>query len=141
MLSIRRLVLEASVVMAAVSTLTISPTLTGYAVAHAKSSPTVVGQKYSDAKSALSDAGFSAVVASTVGDRVAWADCIVVSQHDRSRPAPPNSSGSATAETLVSLNCEKPVASATDPGNSKSSPEGRAAAASATNTAPSPGGG
>jgi len=44
---------------------------------------------------------------------------------------PENSSGSATDEMLVSLNCDAGIATATTPGNSAASPEGRAAAAAA----------
>jgi hypothetical protein len=101
------------------------------ALASAKSSPNVVGQKYSDASSALTSAGFNPVVSTTVGDRLAWADCIVYNQRDRSVPPPANSSGSPTSQTLVSLNCDAPVASAKIPGRSLGSPEGRAAAAAA----------
>lgn len=139
MLSRTRLAADTCVVAAGLTALLSAPIVTDCAVVQAKSSPSVVGQKYSDAKSALSSAGFSAVVASTIGDRSAWADCIVVNQRDRSRPPPPNSGASATAETLVALNCEKSVASATDPGNSRASPEGRAAAATASNKPSGPG--
>ncbi|MUL81339.1 MULTISPECIES: hypothetical protein [unclassified Mycolicibacterium] len=95
-------------------------------VAHA-SSPDVVGQKYSDASGALSGAGYSPVVETTVGDRESWSDCVVTRQQDRNVQAPPNTGGSAAKQTLVSLNCDKAVASATAPGSSAGSPEGRAA--------------
>ena len=101
------------------------------AVAMADSSTDVTGQKYSDAQSALSGAGMRPVVESTVGDQKAWPDCVVTRTQKRIVQPPPDSSGSATTEMLVSLNCEAPVASATTPGNSAASPEGRAAAASA----------
>lgn len=103
----------------------------GTGVAQAASSPSVVGQKYSDARSALSGAGFAIVVSSTVGDQVAWPDCIVTRQQDRSEPPPENSSGAASNQTLLALNCDAQVATAKAPGNSLASPEGRAAAASA----------
>ncbi|MDT5096313.1 MAG: hypothetical protein QOC76_50 [Mycobacterium sp.] len=106
------------------------------ATAEAKTSPNVVGQKYGDASSALSSAGFTPVVSATVGDRLAWSNCIVFNQRDRSRPPPPNSSGSPTNQTLVSLNCDQAVASATIPGNSLGSPEGRSAAAAAASAKP-----
>jgi hypothetical protein len=99
--------------------------------AEAKSSPNVVGQKYGQASSTLNTAGFTPVVSTTVGDKMAWTDCVVYNQRDRSMPAPPNSGGSATQQTLVSLNCDAPVASAKSPGMSMGSPEGRAAAAAA----------
>ena len=105
--------------------------IAGTGVAQAASSPSVVGQKYSDARSALSGAGFTVVVSSTVGDQTAWPDCIVTRQQDQSVPPPENTGASASNQTLVSLNCDAQVASAKSPGNSLASPEGRAAAASA----------
>jgi hypothetical protein len=39
-------------------------------------------------------------------------------------PPPPNSGGLPTNQTLVSLNCDEPVASATSPGNSLGQPRG-----------------
>jgi hypothetical protein len=111
----------------------------GTGVAQAASSPSVVGQKYSDARSALSGAGFTVVVSSTVGDQTAWPDCIVTRQQDQSVAPPENTGASASNQTLVSLNCDAQVASAKSPGNSLASPEGRAAAASAAaSTKPAP---
>jgi hypothetical protein len=119
----------------------------GAGVAQAASSPNVVGQKYSDARGTLSGAGFAIVVSTTVGDQVTWPDCIVTHQEDRSVAPPENTAASPTNQTLLSLNCDAQVASATAPGNSQASPEGRAAAASAaasaasaTPAAPKPGG-
>jgi hypothetical protein len=103
--------------------------------AQAASSPNVVGQKYGDAASALSGAGYTVVVSTTVGDRQAWPACVVVNQQVRTVSAPENTGGSATNQMLVSLNCDAPVASATSPGNSLASPAGRAAAASAAASA------
>jgi hypothetical protein len=124
--------LSAAAIAAAVAALGI----TVAATADAKTSPNVVGQKYGDASSALSSAGFTPVVSTTVGDRLAWSNCIVFHQRDRSMPAPPNSGGSATNQTLVSLNCDQAVASAIVPGNSLGSPEGRSAAAAAAAAKP-----
>lgn len=101
--------------------------LFGVAVVHA--SPSVVGEKYADASSALSSAGYTPVVSATVGDHLHWPDCLVVHQQDRTAKPPPNSGGSGTKQTLVALNCDAAVASATSPGNSLGSPEGRAAKA------------
>jgi hypothetical protein len=113
--------------------------------AQAASSPTVVGQKYSDAKGALGSAGYSVLVSITVGDQVQRDDCVVTRQQDRTVPPPENTGASATKQTLITLNCDAAVASATKPGNSLASPAGAAAAAaekaSATATpspAPSP---
>jgi hypothetical protein len=103
--------------------------ISGSAVASAATD--VTGQKYSDAQSALSSAGFKPVVVSTVGDQKAWPDCIVTRTQKRTVQPPADSSGSATSEMLVSLNCDAGVASATSPGNSAASPEGKAAVAAA----------
>jgi hypothetical protein len=111
--------------------------LLGSGVAQAGSAPNVVGQKYSDASSAISGAGYKAVVSTTVGDQKAWPDCLVANQVQRTTPPPPNSSGSATNEVLVSLNCYASEASATTPGYSAASPEGKAIAAAAASAAAS----
>ena len=103
--------------------------ISGSAVASAATD--VTGQKYSDAQTTLSSAGFKPVVVSTVGDQKAWPDCIVTRTQKRTVQPPADSSGSATSEMLVSLNCDAGVASATSPGNSAASPEGKAAAAAA----------
>jgi hypothetical protein len=104
--------------------------ISGSGVAWA-STTDVTGQKYSDAQGALSSAGLKPVVETTVGDQKAWPDCIVTRAQKRTVQPPANSSGSATNEMLVSLNCDAGVASATSPGNSAASPEGKAAAAAA----------
>jgi hypothetical protein len=99
--------------------------------ASAGSTPTVTGQKYSDARSALSGAGSTVVVSTTVGDQFDRDDCIVTRQQTTMVPPPENTSESATKQTSLSLNCEAPVASAIHPGFSLASPEGAAAAAAA----------
>jgi beta-lactam-binding protein with PASTA domain len=104
----------------------------GNDVAQAASQPNVVGQKYSDAASQLSTAGLSVVVSTTVGDTVARPNCVVTRQEGRTEAPPENSSASPVSQVLLSLNCGAPVASATSSGNSLASPEGKAAAASAT---------
>ena len=105
--------------------------ITGTPTAAAATSPQVVGKKYSDASTAISGAGLKAVVTTTVGDQKAWSDCVVTRQQDRVVQPPPNTSGSNTTEVLVSLDCDPTEASATVPGWSAGSPEGRAAAAAA----------
>jgi hypothetical protein len=100
----------------------------------------VTGQKYSDAQSALSSAGLKPVVETVVGDQKAWPDCVVTRAQKRTVQPPENSGGSATNEMLVSLNCEAGIATATTPGNSAASPEGRAAAAAAAASKSSSGG-
>ena len=113
--------------------------LAGSGVAVADSGPDVTGQKYSDAQSALSGAGLTPVVETTVGDQKAWPDCVVTRAQKRTVQPPPDSSGSATTQMLVSLNCDAPIASATAPGNSAASPEGRAAVAAAASASSSGG--
>jgi hypothetical protein len=105
--------------------------LAGAAVAQADSAPNVVGQKYSDATSAISGAGLTAVVSTIVGDQKARSDCLVTNQVSRTEDPPENSSGSEIDQVLVSLDCDDGEASATTPGFSAGSPEGRAAAAAA----------
>jgi hypothetical protein len=100
-------------------------------VAQAGAAPNVVGQKYSDASSAISGAGMHPVVSTVVGDQKAWPDCLVANQVARSVAPPENSSGSATDEVLVSLNCDAAAASSKSPGYSAASPEGKAIAAAA----------
>ena len=97
------------------------------------------GQKYSDAQSAISGAGMTAVVSTAVGDQKAWPDCVVTRAQQRTVQPPANSSGSATTQMLVSLNCDAGVASATAPGNSAASPEGKAAVAAAASKSSSGG--
>lgn len=101
------------------------------APAQAASSPSVVGQEYSDAKGALAGAGYTEVVETTVGDETQRDDCIVTHQQDRVIPPPENTSAAPTKQTMLSLNCDAVLASATKPGNSLASPAGAAAAAAA----------
>jgi hypothetical protein len=93
--------------------------------AAAPSAADVVGQKYSDAADAISQGGGSAIVATTVGDKVGQDDCLVTN----AAVAPFLRDGGAYAkdsgEVMLSLNCNAGVASATTPGNSAASPMGR----------------
>jgi hypothetical protein len=92
------------------------------------------GQSYSDASSAASDAGKTVVVAGRVGDKVGQDDCLVT----RSQTAPFASAndGAHVADTVqFYLNCNGGVASATTPGPSLASEEGRAAKAAADEAA------
>jgi hypothetical protein len=108
-----------------------SMVLLGAGVAQAGSGPDVVGQKYSDAQSAISGAGLTPVISTTVGDQKAWPDCVVTNTVQRTVPPPENSGGSATTQMLVSLNCDAGEASSKTPGFSAASPEGKAAKAAA----------
>jgi len=105
--------------------------LLGAGVAQATSAPDVVGQKYSDAQTAISGAGMTPVISTTVGDQKAWPDCLVTNTVSRTVPPPENTGGSATNQLLVSLNCDSGEASANKPGFSAASPEGKAAKAAA----------
>ena len=102
--------------------------------AQAASSPNVVGQKYGDAESALSGAGYTVVVSTTVGDRESWPACVVVNQQVRTVSAPENTGGSRPIRCwCAELRCAGGLA--TSPGNLLASPAGRAAAASAAASA------
>ncbi|TPG31898.1 hypothetical protein [Mycolicibacterium hodleri] len=88
------------------------------------------GQTYSDASSAASDSGQTVVVASRVGSTLSQDDCLV----ERSQTAPFASAndGVHVSDTVqFYLNCNGGVATATTPGASVASPEGRAAKAAA----------
>ena len=57
--------------------------LWGSGIAASAGVPDVTGQKYGDAQGTLSDAGFTPVVSTTVGDREPWSDCVVVNAVER----------------------------------------------------------
>lgn len=110
--------------------------LVGSGLAAADStSQSVIGKKYSDAQTAITGAGYTPVVQNVIGDQNSWPNCLVTKAQKRTVPAPANSNGSATTQVLVALNCENGVATATKPGASMGSPEGRAAAAAAAQAA------
>jgi hypothetical protein len=119
-----------------------SMTLLANGVASA-GAPSVVGQKFSDASSAMSSAGYTVKVGTTFGDSVRRSDCLVTSQTTQSKPQSGNHSTAGTV-VVVSLNCSPHVASATNPGYSAASPQGRAdaaaQAAAAASASPTPGG-
>jgi hypothetical protein len=88
------------------------------------------GQTYTDASSAASRAGLSVAVAGRVGDKLSQADCVV----SRSQTAPfasANEGAHVDRQVQFYLNCNGIYASATTPGNSLASPEGREAKAAA----------
>lgn len=88
------------------------------------------GQSYSDASQAASDAKQTVVIASRVGDAVAQGDCLVV--RSQSAPFIHGTNFKQVSDTVqFFLNCNAGVASATKPGNSAASPEGRMAIAAA----------
>lgn len=88
------------------------------------------GQTYADASSALSSASLKGVIATRSGDALPNDKCIVT--HSEKAPwIKGNKFGAVTDTVLLYLNCNATVASATTPGNSAGSPEGRAALAAA----------
>ena len=106
---------------------TVPMTVLGTGVAQADD---YAGKIYADASSALSAAKLKGVIATREGDTVATDQCIVT----RSELAPwikGDKFGVVSDTVLLFLNCSAPVASATQPGNSAASPEGRAAIAAA----------
>jgi hypothetical protein len=92
------------------------------------------GKTYADASSAASGAGQSVVVAGRVGDKLSQDDCVV----SRSQSAPfasANDGAHVDRQVQFYLNCNGRYASATTPGNSLASPEGRDARAAADQAA------
>ena len=88
------------------------------------------GQTYADASSALSSASLKGVIATRTGDSLPNDECIVT--HSEKAPwIKGDKFGAVTDTVLLYLNCNATVASATSPGNSAGSPEGRAALAAA----------
>ncbi len=68
-----------AIVAGAAAAAVASTPLIGAGVAAAGPPPDVVGKPYSDAKTALSDASYTPVVATVVGDKLPQSDCYVVS--------------------------------------------------------------
>lgn len=104
--------------VAALSTVVLTP---GVAVAD-----DYAGQKYSDVMSKLGDSDLTGVIATRTGDLVDDDDCVVTS----SEKAPwikGDDFAPVTDTVLLNLNCDAAVASTKTSGNSKASPEGRAA--------------
>jgi hypothetical protein len=92
------------------------------------------GQTYADASSALSNAKLKGVITTRTGDTLPNDKCIVT--HSENAPwIKGDKFGAVTDTVLLYLNCNATVASATAPGNSAGSPEGRAALAAANEAA------
>lgn len=92
------------------------------------------GKKYSDVTSALADSDLTGVIATRSGDTVDDDDCVVTS----SEKAPwikGDDFAPVTDTVLLNLSCNAGVASAKTSGNSKASPEGKAAIAAANEEA------
>jgi hypothetical protein len=104
----------------------------------------VVGMTYSDAVSKIEGDGGTAKIAVTVGDRQdAMGDCLVTSATTSPfvRDNGDESFGHVKDEVLLSLNCNRGVASATVPGSSLASPDGKAFQAKAEEQAKQQAGG
>jgi hypothetical protein len=84
------------------------------------------GQTYADASSALSDDGLKGVIATRIGDAKPDDECIVT-HSEQAHWLKGDDFAPVTDTVLLYLNCNATVASATTPGNSAASPEGRAA--------------
>jgi hypothetical protein len=92
------------------------------------------GQTYADASSAASDAGLSVVVASRVGDKLSQDECIVTGS--QSAPFLHGDDFAHVEDTVqFHLNCNGGYATATNPGASLASPQGREAKAAADQAA------
>ena len=94
--------------------------LTGAGVASADD---IVGQYYKDARAKLAQRGVSPIVATTVGDRKDWDECIVTS----ATPASFNDGygDDQGDQMLVNLNCYSKYATGLWPGYSIQSKEGQ----------------
>ena len=88
------------------------------------------GQKYSDVASALADEDLTPVIATRTGDTLDDDDC-VVTHSEKAHWIKGDEFEPVTDTVLLNLNCYSGVASAKTSGNSKASPEGRAAIAEA----------
>jgi hypothetical protein len=84
------------------------------------------GQTYADATKALSDANLKGVIASRFGDTLPNDQC-VVTHSEKASWIKGGNFAAVTDTVLLHLNCNATVASATTPGNSAASPEGRVA--------------
>lgn len=112
--------------------------LSGAGIAAANTSaPDVVGMTYGDAVSKIEDGGGTAKISVTVGDRQSsMGDCLVTSATEA--PFTEVSDGAfqhVNNVVLLALNCNRGVATATTPGASLGSPDGRAFQAKAEQAA------
>ncbi len=103
----------------------------------ASAAPDVVGMTYGDAVSEIEQGGGSAKISVTVGDRQdAMGDCLVTNAVDA--PFTRYNDGEAAhadGEVLLALNCNRGAATATTPGSSLASSDGRAFQAKAEEAA------
>jgi hypothetical protein len=93
----------------------------------ASAAPDVVGKLYEDAVSEIEDEGGTAIIAVTVGDRKdSMGDCIVTNASDSPFV---RIDAAAEDEVLLTVNCNRGLATAAVPGASSASPAGKEFAA------------
>lgn len=96
------------------------------------------GQTYADAAKAIQNAGGTPIVGARFGDKLQQDECIVTGSLSPSfvRPMTTDTAfETVTSEVRLNLNCNGGYATATNPGASVASPEGRAAKAAADQAA------
>ena len=135
---VKKIIISVSTVGAAGVTVgLLGPFAVGIASASTSAAPDVVGMTYSDAVSKIEDGGGTAKIQVTVGDRqAAMGDCLVTSAKEA--PFVEVSEGAfqhVDNVVLLAINCNRGVASATTPGASLGSPDGRAFQAKAEKAA------
>lgn len=74
-------------------------------VAAAQPTPNSSGQTYADAKEQLEQAGLTVIVSTTVGDKLPWAECLVVHQQLRPGALAGKKNEIDRTKVLVSLGC------------------------------------
>lgn len=80
-------------------------------ISQADATPDQSGQTFAEAKAALAQAGFTAVVATSIGDQLPQDQCTVVRQETTTAPAFAGggwAGADTTPRVLLSLNCNKP---------------------------------
>ncbi|MCU1698731.1 MAG: hypothetical protein JWR34_4794 [Mycobacterium sp.] len=107
-------------ILGGVGAATLSVTILGSGVASADA---VTGHTYSDASAAISSVNGTPVIATVSGDQLVTDDCIVTSWR-KSIFLDSSGRNGRSAEWLLNLNCNNPVASPGKPGNSLMTPEG-----------------
>jgi hypothetical protein len=117
-----------------VGVLTMAAVSTMLAIPGVAAADDYAGQKYSDVKSKLADASMTGVIATRVGDITNPDDC-VVSSSEKAPWIKGDDFAAVTDTVLLNLNCYSGVASEKTAGNSKASPEGKAAIAAAAQQA------
>jgi hypothetical protein len=126
---VAKIIVKAITVGAAGTAVGAAGLLGGVSIASANTSaPDVVGMTYNDAVSKIEGGGGTAKISVTVGDRQSsMGDCLVTSATEA--PFTEVSNGAfqhVDNVVLLALNCNRGVATATTPGASLGSPDGRA---------------